>query len=178
MQPDRAQADTLIRAAQNGSRVDFARLIETHYDLIFRFAYKYAGNRADAEDITQQACIKVGRFIRQFRCESTFSTWLYRLVINCAKDWARGRGVTAYAEDESAIEPASHQSPAAETQIQLRQVLKQINEMGEGFREAVVLVLGEGLTHKQAAEVLEVKESTISWRIHEVRKRLGQEAEQ
>ena len=48
-----------------------------------------------------------------------------------------------------------------------------MEQMGEGFRESVVLVLGLGHTHAEAAQILEVKESTVSWRLHEIRKRLN-----
>lgn len=171
MQHENDETGALIRAAQSGSREDFARLIENHYDLMFRFAMKYAGHRADAEDITQQACIKVGRFIGQFRFESAFSTWLYRLVINCARDWYKRRREVGVEEHPEPFEESS-----GEVMVQLGELMLQIEAMGEGFRDAVVLVLGEGLTHSEAAEVLEVKESTVSWRIHEVRNRLDQES--
>lgn len=61
----------------------------------------------------------------------------------------------------------------AEPAVFLRQVVGLVEQMGEGFREVLTLVLGEGLTHAEAALVLEVKESTVSWRLHEIRKRLN-----
>src|SRR5512137_1381522 len=80
-----------IRRAQRGDRDAFSRLVEGHYASIFRFACRYCGDRQDAEDVAQQACIKLARAIGQFRFESAFSTWLYRLVINCARDWRKSQ---------------------------------------------------------------------------------------
>ena len=57
----------------------------------------------------------------------------------------------------------------------LHQVLALVEQMGAGFRETLALVIGEGLTHAEAASILAVKESTVSWRVHEIRKRLNAE---
>lgn len=159
----------LIAAAQGGDRAAFTDLVEQHYDQMYRYALKFSGQTADAEDIVQQACIKLARSIGQFRFESAFSTWLYRLVTNCARDWFKAAANRVHDEYE---EQVAQGTGGAEGQVELLQVLNLVDTLGEGFRETVVLVLGEGLTHKEAADILSVKESTISWRIHETRKRL------
>lgn len=169
----------LIRRAQAGNADAFESLLETRYDTLYRFAYKWCGNKADAEDVAQQACIKLARTIAQFRFESQFTSWLYRLVINCAKDWqksqARHESVDVVLNDDDdqfenhlSSSVASH----AENAIYLRQILSLLGNMAEGFKEAALLVHAEGLSHAEAAEVLGVKESTISWRLHEMRKQL------
>ena len=84
--------DALIRAAQAGDADAFEALLEAHYDTLYRFAYKWSGNKADAEDITQQACLKLARALSSYRFQSAFTSWLYRVVVNCAKDWARAQG--------------------------------------------------------------------------------------
>ncbi len=158
----------MIRRAQRGDRDAFSRLVEDHYAVMFRFACRYCGDRQDAEDVTQQACIKLARSIAQFRFESAFSTWLYRLVINCARDWHKSQRVEQRGELDDIPVPGKQEST-----VMLQQVIGLVDQMGEGFRESVVLVLGVGLTHAEAAEILEVKESTVSWRLHEIRKRLN-----
>ncbi|WP_101756908.1 RNA polymerase sigma factor [Oceanicoccus sp. KOV_DT_Chl] len=162
-----ADNDDFIRRAQRGDREAFARVVEEYYGLMFGVASKFCGNRSDAEDVTQLACIKLGRSIGQFRFESAFSSWLYRLVINCAKDFVKTQKPLTL-EDPPELSVSSEAEPA----VLLRQVLTLVDSMGEGFRAAVTLVMGEGLTHAEAAVILEVKESTVSWRLHEVRKRL------
>jgi RNA polymerase sigma-70 factor (ECF subfamily) len=158
----------IIRRAQRGDRDAFSRLVEDHYAVMFRFACRYCGDRQDAEDVTQQACIKLARSIAQFRFESAFSTWLYRLVINCARDWHKSQRVVQRGElDDIPVQGKQ------ESTVMLQQVIGLVDQMGEGFRESVVLVLGVGLTHAEAAAILEVKESTVSWRLHEIRKRLN-----
>ena len=168
--------DDAIKAAQAGDAKAFNRLLQDHYDRIFSYAYKWCGNRTDAEDITQQACIKLAHSISQFRFEAAFTTWLYRLVINCAKDWQRSQARHQYVNPEEApvqITPNATHDPS----IYLQQILQAISLMGDGFKETVILVLGEGLNHREAGEALAVKESTISWRIHKVREHLASLAE-
>ncbi len=158
----------IIRRAQRGDRDAFARLVEDHYASMFRFACRYCANRQDGEDVTQQACIKLARSLEQFRFESAFSSWLYRLVINTARDMHKSRRPAVSAEFEDIVAADS-----AETAIYLQQVVAQVDRMGEGFREVLALVIGEGLTHAEAAVILQVRESTVSWRLHEIRKRLS-----
>ena len=168
----------LIRAAQSGDAQAFEQLLQRYYDTIFRFALKWCGVVPDAEDIAQQVCIKLGRNLGQFRFESAFSSWLYRMVINTAKDWhtanRRHQSAQAEAEVEDVEAKEVPQAASGESLIMLRQLLAKAETWGEGFRETLLLVNGEGLTHAEAAEVLGVKESTISWRLYEIRKHLLQ----
>lgn len=164
---------TLIRAAQAGDDQAFEALFDLAYTQIFRIAYRWCGRRADAEDIAQLAAIKLAQSLGQFRFEASFSTWLYRLVINCAKDWHKSQVRHQHLElDDTQVELPSAAPESAETSIFLRQVLQLLDSLAEGFKETALLVYGEGLTHAQAAEVLSVKESTVSWRLHETRKQL------
>ena len=171
--------DALIRAAQAGDGAAFEQLLDRHYDTLYRFAYKWCGTRVDAEDVTQQACIKLAKAIGQYRFESAFTSWLYRLVVNCARDWARAQGRHAGEPLEALVEleqPASA-SDAVEHQAFLWQLLQQLERLPEGIKETLLLVHAEGLSHREAAEVLEVKESTVSWRLHEFRKHYRLELE-
>ena len=159
-----------LRAAVRGDEQAFASLLNEQYDRIYRFAWRWCGHQADAEDITQLACIKLARHIGQFREEAAFTTWLYTLVLNTARDWqksqARHRG------EEAVVEEAGF-SDTGSRRILLLEVLERIAAMGEGFRETALLVLAEGFSHREAGEMLGVQESTISWRLHEMRRQLS-----
>lgn len=171
MSPDRP---TLERACA-GDATAFAAVVQASYDHIFRFAMRYTGQRQDAEDVAQLACIKLAQSIATYRFESAFSTWLYALVLNCARDWQRQQ--VRHRSDELIEDcDAALVGGDAESGIYLRQVLDEVAAMGEGYRDALVLVAGEGLSHREAAELLGVKESTVSWRLHEIRKKLASAA--
>jgi RNA polymerase sigma-70 factor (ECF subfamily) len=163
--------DALIRAAQSGDADAFEQLLEAHYDTLYRFAYKWSGNRADAEDITQQACLKLARALSSYRFESAFTSWLYRVVVNCAKDWARAQDRHAAEDIDTVAEQGGSAPDSVERQAYTWQLLHKLEDLPEGIKETLLLVHAEGLTHLEAAEALDVKESTVSWRLHEFRKR-------
>ena len=175
-------AEELIKQAQNGDALAFETLLTSHYEVIYRIALKWCGNTHNAEDITQQASIKLAQNIRQFRFESAFTTWLYRLVINCGKDWQKQQSRHQHnapqrehqAEHNPEYDIGTSYTLEAEAIIQLRQILALAESIDSHLKETLLLVFGEGLSHAQAAEVLEVKESTVSWRIHQFRKTLAQ----
>lgn len=164
--------NALIELAQKGDALAFEQLITQHYPLLHRFAYRWAGNTRDAEDIAQQASIKLGRAIHTFRFDAAFNSWLYRLVYSCAMDWQRQEARHAPTDLSLANEPKT-ETPQEENSVFLQQILNHLEQMADGFKETALLVLAEGLNHKEAAYVLDVKESTISWRLHEIRKQLA-----
>ena len=159
----------LIERAQAGNRRAFEALLQKHYDTMFRMAFKWCGNRADAEDVTQNAAIKLARNIGSFRFESAFTSWLYRLVINTAIDWQKANKKYIPLPESGHIGVAPDN---AEKDMQNREALTAVLALPEKEKMALLLVFAEGMTHAEAAAVMDVKESTVSWYIHEARKKL------
>src|SRR6266513_4238063 len=89
--PDSINAG-VIRACQQGDREAFRLLFEAYKDRVFSIAiYTFSGDEAAASDVTQQTFLKLINSIGQFRGNSEFTTWLYRLVINACIDEQRRR---------------------------------------------------------------------------------------
>jgi RNA polymerase sigma factor (sigma-70 family) len=168
---DQPEITGLIRRAQGGDVASFAQLLDLHYGAIYRFAWKWCGHRANAEDIAQQSCIKLANSLAQYRFEAAFTSWLYQLVINCARDWQRSQ--QRHEHDELPEDAPLSDASRAEDHIYLAQLLEQLNELGEGMKETALLVHAEGLSHAEAGEILGVAESTISWRVHTIRKHMN-----
>ena len=165
--------EALIRRAQRGDSTSFAELLDLHYDTIHRFAWKWCGHAANAEDIAQLACIKLANSLAQYRFQAAFTSWLYRLVISCAQDWQRSQQRHDH-DDVYEDVPVATANPAEES-IYLMQLLTQLDTLGEGMKETALLVHGEGLSHAEAGAVLGVSESTISWRLHIIRKHMSRQ---
>jgi RNA polymerase sigma-70 factor (ECF subfamily) len=161
----------LIRKAQAGDAKSFAELLDLHYDTIYRFAWKWCGHEANAEDIAQLACIKLASSLTQFRFQAAFTSWLYRLVISCALDWQRGQ--QRHEHEELPEDEPDGEASRTEDGIYLEQLLGQLAELGEGMKETALLVHAEGLSHAEAGAILGVSESTISWRVHTIRKAMS-----
>ncbi len=83
------QENELIKKCQQGDIEAFEKLIASYERKVYTIAYRYMGNREEAEDFAQEAFIKVFRSIKGFRGEASFSTWLYRIVSNVCRDALR-----------------------------------------------------------------------------------------
>lgn len=166
--------DALIREAIDGNSYAFEQLVRRHYMMMYKVAFKWCGRREDAEDIAQNACIKLGQNIRSFRFDAAFTTWLYRIVINTAKDYKRKQRNEVPLFEEMDL-PASGQNQ--EDTLMAKQLLMVVERLPPKLREAVILVFCEDMSHRQAAEVLGCAESTVSWRIHQARKKIDNSLE-
>ncbi|MBZ9684055.1 MULTISPECIES: RNA polymerase sigma factor [unclassified Mesorhizobium] len=162
----------LIGRAKGGDRGAFGKLLERHYDFVYRAAYRWCGRKADAEDIAQEVCVRLGKAIRDYRGGGAFTTWLYTMTMNAARDTMRktqretvktaAYGVHALISSEG---PAEGEDPTGALWAAVRQ-------LPDKQRDAVMLVYGEGLSHAAAAEAMAISETTVSWHIHEAKKRL------
>lgn len=162
----------LIRDAQSGDPDAFEALIQSSYDVMYRFAFRWCQNQDAASDITQASCMKLADHIRQFRHEASYSSWLYKIVLNASRDWQRHENRHQHLSLNEDDLPSGH-CPDGENQHYLQQILGRLDKLGKGYRETALLVLAEGLTHAEAAEVLDVSESTVAWRIHDIRKQMA-----
>jgi RNA polymerase sigma factor (sigma-70 family) len=174
MAETRAEPDTpaLVARARGGDRAAFAALIEAHYDFIFRTAWKWSGNRVDAEDVAQEVCVKLATAIDGFDGRSAFSSWVYRITLNAVRDLQRAgarqaRRGAEFAEVSADSAPAAQEETVAENQIWAA-----VRGLPPKQRDAVLLVYAEELSHAAAAAVMGVRESTVSWYVHEARKAL------
>lgn len=164
---------TLIDKAQNGDSAAFSLLLSRHYGLIFRTAWKWSGLREDAEDIAQNVCIKLAGILPHYRREAAFTTWLYRVTLNEARDYGRSKARRGREVADEALERFACEVPDAESTMISRCLYRCIAELSEKLRMAVLLVCAEGLSHAQAGEALHCKEGTVSWRLAEARKQLA-----
>ena len=162
----------LAGRAGAGDADAFRALLERHYDGIFRLAFRFTGNRADAEDVAQDVCVGLADRIDAFRGEAKFTTWLYRIVVNAARDHARRRAAGDRATAEFAKVEDLRRSADLDRSEQMSWVWDMLSRFSGEIRETAVLVLAEQLSHGEAAAILGVKESTVSWRMHELRKGL------
>ncbi|NCT41835.1 MAG: RNA polymerase sigma factor [Alphaproteobacteria bacterium] len=164
----------LIAKARKGDARAFEDLVNKYYAVMFKMAFKWCGNQSDAQDITQDACVKLARGLDSFKGNAAFTSWLYRLVINAGKDWYKKHNRHPSNADE--LENVTTKSTSVE-QLYAKQVLGAVQQLPDGEREALILVMSDGLSHKEAAKILDIKESTVSWRIHEARKKLNAQFE-
>jgi RNA polymerase sigma-70 factor (ECF subfamily) len=163
----------LVRKAAAGDAKALESLVERHYDAVFRLAYRWCGRRQDAEDIAQEVFVKLVRKLDQFQRQASFRTWLYRIVVNTAKDLHRTSSRRQRLESTFARQEASENPGRRPDEVlAARELVQALNLLPERQKAAVLLVLGEGFTHKEAAGVLGCSETTISWRVFQARRKI------
>lgn len=163
--------EALARAAADGDGEAFSSLVTRHYDRVFRLCFRLTGARAEAEDLCQDICAALPAKITAWRGEARFTTWLYRVVVNAAHDRHRRRAAHARAADGWGEVELARRAEAAEAAEALDWLSRAMRALPPDLRETVALVLDD-VTHAEAAEVLDVSEGTVSWRMSEARRRL------
>ncbi len=166
----------LVRASAAGDRAAFEALLKRHYDRIHGLAWQLTGSRADADDIAQDVCCALVEKIGSFRGESKFGTWLCGIVYNACRDLRRRRRSLSGLTERLGVLAGLARAPDGRDLHDAMWVRSAIARMKPAYRDAAVLVAGQQLSHAEAAEILGVAESTISWRMHEVRRMLGDES--
>ena len=162
--------DRVIEACQQGDRAAFQILFETYKDKVFSIAvYSSGGDRALADDVTQQIFLKLFTAIRQFRGDSEFTTWLYRLVVNACLDERRRRrkllpwGETVAMTKPSEKKPQEKQYARREVSAAVQQA---IGELKPKFRLPILLKYIEGLSYEEIASVMGCSKGTVASRLN------------
>lgn len=163
----------LIAAAMDGDRDAFGLLLQRHYNRIHGLAWQLTGSRADADDIAQDVCCTLVEKIGGFRGEARFTTWLCGIVVNACRDQKRRRRSFLGFTERLGVLTGLTRGPDGRDLHDAMWVKSAIARLKPAYRDAVVLVAGQQLSHAEAAEILGVAESTISWRMHEVRRLLA-----
>lgn len=149
--------DVLARA-QAGEVPAFAELFRRHHRRIYALCARMSGDRALAEDLTQETFVTAWRKLDSFRGDAEFSTWLHRVAVNTVLGHQRRnagwlRRVVSGAD--ALPEPELHERPD-----QARDLEQAISRLPERARQVFVLIDVEGLGHREAADVLGIAEGT------------------
>ena len=169
----------LVERARRGDRGAFEQLVRVHHRRVYMTAYRMTGNRDDADDVTQEAFVRAYRGLASFGGKSDFFTWVYRIAVNVTLNFLRSARRRRTVSIDDVILPERLQSEASgdpRRALEFRRMLVDLAEaldsLSPSLRATVVLVLLEGMSYRDAAEILECSVGTVAWRIHEARHRL------
>lgn len=175
--PDMA---VLVERAAAGERKAFDDLVRlTHRDA-FGLAVRLTGNEEDARDVVQDAYLRAYRSIGRFRGDARFSTWLYRIVANCASthNTRKGRHRTEVLADDDAVvdvRPEGDPVQAAEAADLREELDAAVQELPPRLRSVIVLRDVYDLPHEAIAEELGISVSAAKVRLHRARRRLREQ---
>lgn len=145
----------LIRLVAQGQREALAVLVRRHQQRVLSLAYRLLGRWDAAEDVCQDAFLRVWGSAAKFKPDAAFSTWLYRIVANLCWDqrrrWVRQPG--GWPEDEDRLHLATEGESPAEQAERRALIRKAIAQLPHRQRLAIILHRYDGLSHRQIADV-------------------------
>ena len=158
-----------VAAARRGDMGAFEELVRAFQGDVWRLCLQLLREDALADDATQEAFVKVYRFLPRFRGDSKFTTWLFSIARNCAMDELR-RVQRRKRTTERAISEPEAPSQEVGTALEVREALDELPELA---RESVVLIDMFGLSYREAAEICGAPVGTIKSRVHQARRLLA-----
>lgn len=157
--PDKSDEE-LLALIQDGSQQAFSVLVQRHTDRFYRLAYRYLQSKEAAEDVVQDAFVKLWEDPGRWQADrnNKFTTWFYRVVVNSCLDWQKRKRPIQLGDRELSIVDARETPDIAMLQAEKHKVLeKEIAALPERQRIALNLCFDEGLSNQEAAEVMGLK---------------------
>jgi len=165
------QEDKLVSELKMGSESAFRDLVERYEKKVFSVGLSFVRNVEEAEDVCQEVFIEVFRAMRQFREESSLSTWIYRIAVNKSLEFIRRKKVkkrfamiaSLFGSDNSVMDIPDFKHPglALEDQEKGKILFEAIAKLPEKQRAAFVLHHVEGLSYQEIADVQKTTLSSV-----------------
>jgi RNA polymerase sigma-70 factor (ECF subfamily) len=160
----------LLRRAQRGDERAFAQILRAYETPVFNYVYRIVGDRALAEDLTQEVFMRVFQALPRFSMRSKFTTWLFQVTKNRVLDELRARerrphGVCTL-EDAPKLEVVD---PPAERGETIEAVWRAVRELNPDLKMALLLRDIAGMPYGEIADSLEITLATVKWRIFKAR---------
>ncbi|VAW69792.1 RNA polymerase sigma factor RpoE [hydrothermal vent metagenome] len=176
----------LVERVQQGDKKAFDVLVLKYQHRIIKLVARFVRNSDEVQDVTQEAFIKAYRALKNFRGDSAFYTWLYRIAINTAKNYlvSASRRATESAVDVQDAEQydtgdwlREYATPEKELLAQeIKKVIhKTISDLPSDLKEAVTLREMEGLSYEEIADVMDCPIGTVRSRIFRAREAIDKQ---
>lgn len=177
---ERAVDHGLIRRAQQGEEQAFAELVQRHQPRAWRVARNLVPTEEDAQDLAQEAFLRVFRNLHNFDFEHGFTTWLYRIVTNLAIDHLRKRRPaqstrsTAEENEGAEIELVDPRAKNPSDDLERGELAQDVHAvlatLAPHFQSVLLLREIEGLPCNEIAKIVGATHVTVRWRLHRGRK--------
>jgi RNA polymerase sigma-70 factor, ECF subfamily len=184
---DRDIDQQLVERVQRGDKAAFDLLVVKYQRKIFRLLSRLIRDTAEIEDVAQEAFVKAYRALPNFRGDSAFYTWLYRIAINTAKNYLVSQGRRAPTSTQSDVQDAEtfddgdhlRDLNTPDSMLVTKQVGDAVNraidQLPEDLRTAIVLRELEGLSYEEIAESMQCPIGTVRSRIFRAREAIALE---
>jgi len=178
----------LVERVQNGDKRAFDLLVKKYQHRVIAVVSRFVRDPDEAMDVTQDAFLKAYRALANFRGESAFYTWIYRIAVNTAKNYLVSRGrrppdsdidvgeAEQFASSEALHEFASPEQEMMKDQLE-KVVFEALRDLPDDLRTAVTLREFDGLSYEEIAEVMDCPVGTVRSRIFRGREAIDKKIE-
>jgi RNA polymerase sigma factor CnrH len=178
--PPGARDDAALAAAViAGDNRAFTELMSRHKEALYRFIRRYVGDADEAYDLIQDTFLVAWSALPGFDPARPMRAWLRRIALNKCRDWSRRRTVRRFFFAAAPIDNHAHRVaiPVSETdpeqERRLADLDRQIANLPAGLKEPLLLTQFEGLSHKEAAQILNISPKAVEMRIYRARAQLA-----
>ena len=165
----------VLRRAQRGDERAFAQILRAYETPIFNYVYRIVGDRALAEDLTQEVFVRVYQALPRFSLRCKFTTWLFQVTKNRVLDELRARERRPHSvvaiEDAPRLEVVD---PPVERLETIEALWRAVRELNPDLKMALLLRDVTGLPYNEIADSLEITLATVKWRIFKAREEVQQ----
>ena len=162
---------SLIRDFLNGNTESFDKLIHTHENWVKNMVYNIVKHQEDAEDIAQDVFVKVYFALKNFRFESEFKTWLYRIIINQVNNHFRKQKLLSWFGQELKEEMTSDLQA---DHLQIDKLYTLIHRLPTTQRNIIMLRVYQDLPFKSISQILSISENSAKVSFHKAKQNLKQ----
>ncbi|RKN00474.1 RNA polymerase sigma factor [Aquimarina sp. AD1] len=163
----------LIEKSKSGDRNSQYKLYELYVDAMYNVSMRIVSIREDAEDIIQDSFVDAFKNLTSFRYESTFGSWLKRIVINKSINHLKLKKIPITPIDKHEYHITEEVKESINTR-DIEKIKKGITKLPDGYKQIINLYLIEGYDHIEISEILEISSSTSKSQYHRAKKKLIQ----
>lgn len=166
--------ELLMHAVQGGQLEALGELFERHHRPVFLFLSRTTGDPVVAEDLVQEVFVRILKYRHTYDAGSRFETWLFRIARNARADHFRKRGPLPAPVDAALDVAAPDPGPdrRLERQVDVQQLDRAMQQLGEEPRDLLVLARYHGLPYDRIAETLGIEVGAVKVRVHRAMKQL------
>ena len=161
----------LIEKSKLGDRKMQYKLYSLYVDAMFNVSIRIVKVKEDAEDVVQDSFTDAFKHLDTFKYQSTFGSWLKRIVVNKSINYLKIKRIPIVAIDEQEYW-LSEPENVEETQLDINKIKTAINTLPHGYQTIINLYLIEGYDHKEIGDILEISVSTSKSQYHRAKKKL------
>ncbi len=162
----------LVEQSKLGDRNSQYKLYELYVDAMYNICMRMVRIKEDAEDIVQDSFVEAFNKLDSFKYQSTFGSWLKRIIINKSINHLKKRRILATPIEDQMYHIKAEDNEEEAPQMEIKKIIKGIRLLPAGYQQIINLYLIEGYDHIEIGEILNISSSTSKSQYHRAKKKL------